>query len=166
MEKDTQTLDRYVGKAHEKFKPKHTYISSLVRGQKTLDVQYWNFLSKDPGYQALLVQLRNALQRFENYYLKKEVLQVTIFGFGARLRKNFTKSFVDFVFDKNFYRYMETLSEYTITEVAATLHLAKRGWVKAGHDEEKLYDELTAMCYDRFHDEFLQGVEKPEFYYI
>ena len=82
------------------------------------------------------------------------------------MRKNFTANFVDFVFDKDFYRYLETLSEYTIAEVAATFYLARQGWIKAGHEEEKPFDELSLMCYERFKDEFLKLKNPPEFYYV
>ena len=165
---DSDLLNKYRQKAHDKFVPKHDFIVELFAKKRTSqwEVRYWEFLRQDPQYMQLLDTLRDAIERFENHYLKKEVLKVTIFGFGARLRKNFTASFVDFVFDKHFYRYLETLSEYTLEEVAATLYLSKKGWVKAGHDEEKPFDDLTLMCYERFNDEFLHMQHKPEFYYL
>lgn len=165
---DAQLFEKYERKAHEKFEPKYEFAKDLVGKQaKTLwNVYYWSFLSQSPEYNDILAKLQDGIQRFENHYLKKEVLKVTIFGFGARLRKNFTASFVDFVFDKNFYRYLETLSTYTIEEVAAIFYLARKGWIKAGHKEEKPFDDLSLMCYERFKDEFLNLEEAPKFHYI
>lgn len=168
-ENDKIHLLKYQEKAREKFKPKYEYIKSLIatsKNKKLWRVVYWDFLSKNSEYEMLLATLRDATERFENHYLKKEVLKATIFGFGARLRKNFTASFVDFVFDKHFYRYLETLSEYTVEEVAATLFLARQNWVKAGHEDEIAYDELSGMCFDRFNKEFIHMDNKPEFFYF
>jgi hypothetical protein len=166
--KDEEILNRYKMKAHNKFEVKYEFIQNLIsREAKTFwEVKYWDFLSSSQVYTSLLNNLRDGIQRFENNYLKKEVLKVTIFGFGARLRKNFTASFVDFVFDKNFYRYLETLSEYTIEEVAATFYLAQKGWIKAGHAEEKPFDQLSLIFFERFNKEFLSLEKLPEFYYI
>lgn len=167
-EKDKDVLEKYMSKAHEKFVPKYNFINGLIKQshKSSWSVEYWSFLSRSKEYNEILHALRDAVQRFENHYLKKEFLKVTIFGFGARLRKNFTASFVDFVFDKNFYRYLETLSEYTLEEIAATFYLAKKNWIKAGHEEEKSYDELTVMCYERFNKELINLPKPPEFLYI
>ena len=167
--KDAALLEKQQVRAREKFAPKHAFIQSLIKQSKNpakWDVQYWEFLSKSPEYRVLLDNLRDSIERFENHFLKKEVLKVTIFGFGERLRKNFTASFVDFVFDKNFYRYLETLSEYTLEEVAAIFYLAKKDWIKAGHEEEKPFDELSEIFYHRFNADFLKLNKKPEFYYL
>ena len=57
-------------------------------------------------------------------------------------------------------------TEYTIEEVACIFYLAQKSWVKAGHDEEKSFDELSLMCYERFNEEFFNLKEKPKFIYI
>ncbi len=166
---DKKILENQIEKSHQKFVPKYNFINGLIKEsgyQKKWKVEYWSILSKDKEFQKLYRDIKDAIERFENYYLKKEVIRVTIFGFGARLRKNFTESFVNFVFDKNFYRYLETLSEYTLAEVVATLHLAKKGYIKAGHEEEKPFDELSTLCYERFKKEFFQDMNAPEYYYI
>ncbi len=168
VEKNISLLEKQQKKAHEKFLPRFEFAKNLVEKSsdaKNWDVRYWNFLSDDEEYKTILNDIREVTKRFENHYLKKEILKITIFGFGARMRKNFTNSFVDFVFDKNFYRYLDTLSEYTIEELAAIFYLAKKGYIKAGHDEEKAYDELALQFYDRFKNEESFNV-KPEFYYI
>jgi hypothetical protein len=166
--KDSELLNYYKAKARVKFDEKYKFIQNLIKQKATTtwEVKYWDFLSDSPEYTSLLNNLRDGIQRFENNYLKKEVLKVTIFGFGARLRKNFTASFIDFVFDKNFYRYLETLSEYTLEEVAATFYLSGKNYIKAGHEEEKPFDELSQMCYERFSNEFIELKKPLEFYYI
>ncbi len=166
MVKDIDSLKKFQNKARDLFLPKFNEIVHLIKGQKKWKVEYWNFLSRDKEYIKLRDDLREAVQRFENHYLKKEILKITIFGFGARLRKNFTHSFVNFVFDKNFYRYLETLSEYTIEEIAAIFYFAKKGWIKAGHEEEKPFDELSMLFYERFNNDFLKLEKAPEFYYF
>lgn len=168
LDSNLSLLEKQKEKAHEKFISRYEFITKLIssaKNPKNWEVQYWNFLSESSEYKVILKEIHEVVKRFENHYLKKEILKITIFGFGARMRKNFTNSFVDFVFDKNFYRYLDTLSEYTIEELAAIFYLAKKGWIKAGHDEEKSYDELALMFYDRLKDEDLFNV-KPEFYYI
>jgi hypothetical protein len=165
--KDFESLNIYKKKSRLKFEVKYKFIQNLINkeAKTSWEVKYWDFLSSSKDYSQLLNNLRDGIQRFENNYLKKEVLKVTIFGFGARLRKNFTASFVDFVFDKNFYRYLETLSEYTIEEISATFYLAQKGWIKAGHEEEKPFDELSLMFCDRFNKEFFGLKNSPQFYY-
>ena len=167
--KDASLLKKYKIKSRKKFKPKYDAIKLLIESSthpNRWKVCHWDFLSANKQYQLLLNQLRDGMEKFENHYLKQEVLKTTIFGFGARLRKNFTASFVDFVFDKNFYLFLETLSQYTLEEIAATLFLAKNNWIKAGHEEEKPYDELTRLCHERFKNNFLSSASSLEFYYI
>lgn len=168
LESNISLLEKQKEKSHEKFVPKCDYIKKLILNSKhpeNWDVQYWIFLSSSAEYKNILNELHEVIKRFENHYLKKEVLKITIFGFGARMRKNFTNSFVDFVFDKNFYRYLDTLSEYTIEELAAIFYLAKKDWVKAGHNEEKPYDELATLFFERLKNDNKFNI-KPEFYYI
>jgi hypothetical protein len=165
---NTSRLQKYRDKAHARFAAKEMALRrmfALSDHPEEWDVRYWDVCSADPDYNNLLMQLRESIARFENHYLKKEVLKVTIFGFGARLRKNFTSSFVDFVFEKDFYRYLETLSEYTLAELAAIFLFARRGWIKAGHAEERPYDDLALMFYDRLGTDFLVD-HAPKFLYI
>lgn len=165
---DRAVLERHIAKAHERFLPKNDLISTLIRHSRNPEkwrLEYWHFLSGDSAYQRTLAGLSTYMNHYENYYLKREMLRITIFGFGARLRKNFTKSFVDLIFEKDFYRCLETLANYALEEVAATLYLAQKGWVKAGHEEEKAYDELSTLCYERLGKE-LSLTEKPSYYYF
>ncbi|MBI2436922.1 MAG: hypothetical protein HYV41_04250 [Candidatus Magasanikbacteria bacterium] len=168
LKKYSSIHKKQIQKSREKFEPRFEFIERLIkssRNSQNWSVYYWNFLSSDPEFKKIYDDIHEVIKRFENHYLKKEILKITIFGFGARMRKNFTNSFVDFVFDKNFYRYLETLSEYTIEELVAIFYLAKKGYIKAGHDEEKPYDELALMFYERFKEEESFNVQ-PEFYYI
>lgn len=168
LKSNNNLLEKQRNKSHEKFVPKYEYIRKLIETSKypeNWEVRYWDFLSSSSEYRDILNELHEVIKRFENHYLKKEVLKITIFGFGARMRKNFTNSFVDFVFDKNFYRYLDTLSEYTIEELAAIFYLAKKDWIKAGHDEEKPYDDLAMMFFERLENDNKFNI-KPEFYYI
>ncbi|GEM_PF-5778411 len=98
------------------------------------DVQTATEIARTPEFQKILGELRKAYR--EREAVKEAIDRATseLFPKG-KLYKRFGIGIHEFVF--------RVLSEYTLNEIAHTIHFARQDFVKAGHSGEQRYDRAT-----------------------
>ena len=123
-------------------------LSKIEMLRDNIDFNTWSYLNNNTRYNQILNNVIGLYNQDKNFQSRAEKLT------SVKIKSDYK--------DKN----ISTLVGYTLEEIASIYYFAEKGYIKAGHEGEKVYDNLAKELLTKNSDKLKIKIDKLDFYYL